>query len=68
MLGSESQEALCEQGSFRHLVLDLLQCAGMDVQKNMHLPAITHVVAADVHDHKSAKLEAACLCVSPLSP
>lgn len=68
MLESESKEALCKQGSFRHFVLDLLQCAGMDVQKNMHLPVITHVVAADVHDQKSAKLEAARLCVSPLSP
>lgn len=50
-----------EQGGFRHIVLDLVQCTGMEVQKNMHLPVITHVVAVDVHDRKSAKLEAARL-------
>ncbi|KAK9864191.1 hypothetical protein WJX84_006137 [Apatococcus fuscideae] len=48
-------------GSFRHIVLDLLQCMGVEVQKNMHLPVITHIVAVDVHDQKSAKLCAARL-------
>ncbi len=48
-----------EQGSFRHTLLDLLQCMGVEVQKNMHLPRITHVVALDVEDTQSAKLNAA---------
>ena len=62
------------QGSFRQTLLDLLKCTGVEVQKNMHLPVITHIIAVDVHDQKSAKLNAArrwdchVSCWQPLSP
>ena len=49
----------CVQGSFRHTLLDLLQCMGVEVQKNMDPARVTHVIALDVDDRKSAKLEAA---------
>lgn len=38
-------------------MLDLLTSMGMDVQRAMPPQTITHVVASDLHDKTSKKLE-----------
>jgi hypothetical protein len=45
------------QGSLRVNVLDLLECMGVDVCKAMPPQTITHVVANNLHDTGSKKLE-----------
>ena len=45
------------QGMQRQILLDLLRCLGVDVQKQMRLNAATHIVAQDVDDKTSNKLE-----------
>ena len=44
------------QGMQRQILLDMLRCMGVDVQKQMHMCTATHVVAQDVDDDKSEKL------------
>ena len=46
-------------------MLDLLQGVGVTVQKDMHLPTITHIVAKKVDD-KSQKLVQARRCAQPM--
>ena len=46
----------------RNLVIELLHTMGVSVQKDMHLPTCTHIVAKAVDD-KSLKLERARECV-----
>ena len=44
-------------GLQRQVLLDMLHCMGVDVQKEMRLAAVTHIVAQDVDDRSSKKLE-----------
>ena len=44
------------QGMQRQILLDMLRCMGVGVQKQMHMGTATHVVAQDVDDEKSEKL------------
>lgn len=44
------------QGMQRQILLDLLRCMGVGVQKQMHMGTATHVVAQNVDDDKSEKL------------
>lgn len=44
------------QGMQRQILLDMLRCMGVGVQKQMHMGTATHVVAQDVDDAKSEKL------------
>lgn len=44
-------------GLHRQILLDMLHCMGVDVQKEMRLTAVTHIVARDVNDRSSKKLE-----------
>lgn len=44
------------QGTQRQILLDLLRCMGVGVQKQMHMGTATHVVAQNVDDEKSVKL------------
>ena len=46
-------------------MLDLLQGVGVTVQKDMHLPTITHIIAKKVDD-KSQKLVQARRCEQPM--
>ena len=49
---------LCaQQGHLRLHMLDLLAHMGVDVQKAMPPSTITHVVASDLQDKSSKKLE-----------
>lgn len=41
----------------RQVLLDMLHCLGVEVQKEMKLGSATHIVAHDVDDKKSKKLE-----------
>lgn len=41
----------------RQILLDLLRCMGVDVQKQMRLGSATHIVAQDVDDRVSNKLQ-----------
>ena len=45
-------------------MLDLLQGVGVTVQKDMHLPTITHIIAKKVD--KSQKLVQARRCEQPM--
>ena len=40
----------------RQILLDLLRCMGVDVQKSMRLTAATHIIAQNVNDKTSDKL------------
>ena len=44
------------QGLQRQILLDMLRCMGVGVQKQMHMGTATHVVAQDMDDQKSEKL------------
>ena len=46
------------QGTLRLVVLDLLQSAGVNVQKDMHLPTITHIIAKQVDDNSQKLVQA----------
>ena len=45
------------QGLQRQILLDMLWCMGVDVQKEMRLNAVSHIIARDVDDKCSKKLE-----------
>lgn len=45
------------QGLQRQVLLDMLRCMGVEVQKEMRLNAVTHIIARDVDDRSSKKLE-----------
>ena len=45
------------QGIHRQLLLDMLRCMGVDVQKEMRLASATHIIAQDVDDKPSKKLQ-----------
>ena len=45
------------QGTLRVYMLDVLACMGVQVCKAMPPQTITHVVASDLHDKTSKKLE-----------
>ncbi len=45
------------QGLQRQILLDMLWCMGVDVQKEMRLNAVSHIIARDVDDKSSKKLE-----------
>ena len=45
------------QGMQRQILLDMLRCMGVGVQKQMHMGSATHIVAQDVDDKVSAKLK-----------
>ncbi|KAL3154240.1 hypothetical protein ABBQ32_013740 [Trebouxia sp. C0010 RCD-2024] len=45
------------QGMQRQILLDMLRCMGVDVQKQMRLGSATHIVAQDVDDRISNKLQ-----------
>ena len=45
------------QGMQRQILLDLLRCLGVDVQKQMRLNTATHLIAQDVDDKTSSKLQ-----------
>lgn len=45
------------QGLQRQILLDMLRCMGVEVQKEMRLNDVTHIIARDVDDKSSKKLE-----------
>ena len=46
------------QGALRMVVLDLLHSTGVHVQKDMHLPTITHIIAKQVDDNSQKLVQA----------
>lgn len=45
------------QGMQRQILLDMLRCMGVDVQKQMRLGSATHIIAQDVDERISNKLQ-----------
>lgn len=47
------------------MVLEMLRIMGVTVQKDMHLPTVTHIIAKAVDDN-SPKLQQARRCAAPV--